>query len=245
MLDIRLEIGQINYRTCIEAMLPPMVEHCAAKEHPGELDSFLAGLGTDAVPAACALLDRMSTDEKDEMVIWLIMSHEERLRNAANRHLAALLGGELVRIGRFIALDQPGSRITLLASQVEIDYAGLLDCPMVTEGVDRISGDNGVLKGAAKMMLSMGRLMSPAGLEKQGLTLLGTRHIKEKLMSTITEGLQQAGLDIELEDMTAQISTGGQLSQATDGTVIPADYEKKLMADMTAEVQRLRSADRT
>ena len=83
MLDIRLEIGQINYRKCIEAMLPPMVEHCAAKEHPGELDSFLAGLGTDAVPAACALLDRMSTDEKDEMVIWLIMSHEERLRNAA------------------------------------------------------------------------------------------------------------------------------------------------------------------
>ena len=92
MLDIRLEIGQINYRKCIEAMLPPMVEHCAAKEHPGELDSFLADLGTDAVPAAFALLDRMSTDEKDEMVIWLIMSHEERLRNAANRHLAALLG---------------------------------------------------------------------------------------------------------------------------------------------------------
>ena len=242
MLDIRLEIGRINYRKCIEAMLPPLVEHCAAKEHPGELDSFLAGLGSDAVPAACALLDRMSTDEKDRMVIWLIMSHEQRLRNAANRHLAAYLGGELVRIGRFIALDQPGSGMTLLASQVDIDYAGLLDCPLVTEGVEHISGDNGVLKGAAKMMLSMGRLMSPAGLEKQGLTLLGTRRIKEKMMSAISDGLQQAGLDIELADMTAQISTGAQMDETTGAAVIPADYERKLMADMTAEVNKLRAA---
>lgn len=244
MLDIRLEIGQINYRRCIEAMLPPMVEHCAAKEHPGELDSFLAGLGKDAVPAACTLLERMSTDEKDGMVIWLIMSHEQRLRNAANRHLAAFLGGPLVRIGRFIALDQPGSRMTLLASQVDIDYAALLECPLVTEGVERISGDNGVLKGAAKMMLSMGRLMSPAGLEKQGLTLLGTKRIKEKLMSAITDGLRQAGLELEIADMTAQISTGAQMNDASVGTVIPAGFEKKLMADMTAEVEKLRSAER-
>ena len=244
MLDIRLEIGRINYQRCIEAMLPPLVEHCAAKKDPGELDVFLAGLGKDAVPAACALLEQMSVDEKDKMVIWLIMSHEERLRNASNRHLAAFLGGELVRIGRLIALDQPGSRMTLLASQVEIDYAGLLDCPLVTEGVENISGDNGILKGAARMMLSMGRLMSPAALEKQGLNLLGTQRIKEKLMHAIMEGLQQAGLDIELADMTAEQSAGGQMSQATDGTVIPADYEKKLMADMTAEVQKLRGAAR-
>ena len=94
------------------------------------------------------------------------------------------------------------------------------------------------------MMLSMGRLMSPAALEKQGLNLLGTQRIKEKLMHAITEGLQQAGLDIELADMTAEQSAGGQMSQATDGSVIPADYEKKLMADMTAEVQKLRGADR-
>ena len=102
----------------------------------------------------------------------------------------------------------------------------------------------GILKGAARMMLSMGRLMSPAALEKQGLNLLGTQRIKEKLMHAITEGLQQAGLDIELADMTAEQSAGGQMSQATDGSVIPADYEKKLMADMTAEVQKLRGAAR-
>lgn len=61
-------------------------------------------------------------------------------------------------------------------------------------------------------------------------------------MSAISGGLQQAGLDIELADMTAQISTGAQMDETTGAAVIPADYERKLMADMTAEVNKLRAA---
>jgi len=238
MLDIRLEIGQINYRSCVEAMLPPLVEHCAAKENPNELDRFLAELGSDAVPAACAVLDNMQTDEKDKMVIWLIMSHEERLRSASNRHLERLLGGPLVRIGRFIAIDQPGTRMTLLASQVEVDYAALLKSPLVTERVERMS-DNGVLKGAAKMMLSMGKFMPASGLEKQGLNLLGNPRIKEKLMGAISGGLRQAGLDITIGDLTAEISRPAQLSE-TMAAQIPAGYEKELMDALTAEVRKMR-----
>lgn len=240
MLDIRLEIGQINYHRCVEAMLPPLVEHCAEKENPNELDRFLAGLGSDAVPAACVVLDSMNTDEKDKMVIWLIMSHEERLRNATNRHLATFFGGPLVRIGRFIAIDQPGTRMTLLASRVKIDYAALLDSPLVTDGIERIGGDNGILKGAAKMMLSMGRLMSPEGLEKQGLSLLNSRRIKEKLLSAITDGLKQAGLDITLQDLVAETSMPEQISQTMQAAQIPAGYEQALMDKMTAQVRKMR-----
>ena len=241
MLDIRLEIGQINYHRCVEAMLPPLVEHCAAKANPNELDRFLAGLGADAVPAACAVLDSMNTDEKDKMVIWLIMSHEERLRSATNRHLAAYLGGPLVRIGRFAAIDQPGTRMTLLASQVEVDYAALLESPLVTDGIERIGADNGVLKSAAKMMLTMGKLMPPAKLEKYGLTLLGSGGIKEKMMSAISGGLKKAGLDITLSDLTAEISRPAELSE-TMAAQIPAGYEKELMDTLTAQVQKMREA---
>ena len=241
MLDIRLEIGQINYHRCIEAMLPPLVEHCAAKANPNELDRFLAGLGADAVPAACAVLDSMNTDEKDKMVIWLIMSHEERLRSATNRHLAAYLGGPLVRIGRFAAIDQPGTRMTLLASQVEVDYAALLESPLVTDGIERIGTDNGVLKSAAKMMLTMGKLMPAAKLEKYGLSLLGSGGIKEKMMSAISDGLKKAGLDITLNDLTAEISRPAALSE-TMAAQIPAGYEKELMDALTVQVQKMREA---
>ena len=34
MLDIRLELSKINYRKCIEVLLPPLVEHCASKSAP-------------------------------------------------------------------------------------------------------------------------------------------------------------------------------------------------------------------
>lgn len=241
MLDIRLEIGQINYRKCVEAMLPPLVEHCAAKETPNELDRFLAGLGADAVPAACAVLDSMNTDEKDKMVIWLIMSHEERLRSATNRHLAAFLGGPLVRIGRFVAIDRPGARMTLLASQVEVDYAALLESPFVTDRIEHMGADNGVLKSAAKMMLSMGRLMSPAKLEKYGLSLLGSSGIKEKLRGAISDGLRQAGLDITVDDLTAETSRQTELSE-TMAAQIPAGYEKELMDALSAQVQKMREA---
>ena len=71
MLDIRLEIGRIDYRKCVEALLPPLVEHCSSKERPNELDTFLTKLGPDAAPVACAVLDEMDTDAKDKMVVWL------------------------------------------------------------------------------------------------------------------------------------------------------------------------------
>jgi len=240
MLDIKLEIGRINYQKCVEALLPPLVEHCAAKQNPNALDSYLAGLGDDAVPAACAVLDKMSIDEKDKMVIWLIMSHEERLRSASNRHLEAFFKGPMVRIGRLIALDQTGDGMSLLASEVEVDYEKLLHSPVVTEKIERIGGENSVLKGAAKMMLSMGRLMSPEGLEKQGLSLFNSRRVKEKLMGAVTGGLKQAGLDIEIADMTAQISTGSLPMNAA--AQIPAGYEQELMDALSEQVRSMREA---
>ena len=239
MLDIRLELGRINYQSCVEAMLPPLVEHCAAKEHPGELDRFLAKLGTDAVPAACAVLDGLNGEEKDRLLVWLIMGHEQRLRNGANRHLAELFGGPLVKIGHFIALDRAGSRLSLLAEQVAIDYAALLKSPVVTDGVEQIGGDNTVLKGAAKLLLQMGSYLSPEALEKQGLNLLNSRRVKEKLMSVLSDALRQAGLDIELEDMVAELSTTIHLPQSLDGASVPDGYEKELMDALTAQVQKM------
>ena len=241
MLNIRLEISRIDYRKCVEALLPPLVEHCAAKEHPNELDSFLAKLGPDAAPAACAVLDEMDTDAKDKMVVWLVASHKERMRNAANRHLAELLGGPLIRIGYLIARDRPGSRMTLMASQVAVDYAELLKSPLVTEGVEKLGGENAILKGAAKLAIQMGTHLSPENLEKQGVALLNTRRIKERLMAELAAGLRQAGLDIEVEDMVAESTSVIQLPAALDPDegLIPDAFEEELMGALVAQLQKM------
>lgn len=241
MLDIKLEIGQINYHKCIEALLPPLVEHCAAKQQPNELDRFLAKLGPDAAPAACAVLDEMNTDAKDKMVVWLVTAHEERMRNAANRRLAERLGGPLIRIGCLIARDRPGSRMTLLASQVAIDYTGLLNSPLVAESVERMGGDNGILKGAAKLALQMGAHMSPESLEKQGVALLNTKRVRSRLISVLADALCQAGLEIEVEDMAAEPTAVIQLPGAMepDEGLIPDAFEEDLMDAMVAQLRKL------
>ena len=175
------------------------------------------------------------------MVVWLVTAHEERLRNAANRRLAELLGGALIRIGYLIARDRPGSRMTLLATQVQIDYAALLRSPLIADSVERIGADNGILRGAAKLALQMGAHMSPENLEKHCVSLLNSKRIKEGLMSTLTDALRQAGLDIEVEDMVAESNTVIQLPEtlAPDEGVIPDAFEDELMSALAAHFRKL------
>lgn len=237
MLDLRLELAEINYKKCVESMLPPLVEHCAAKVNPNSFDRFLAGLGKDAVPAAAATLDEMDADAKDMTVVWMISAHEERLRNSANRHLAEALGGDMIRIGRLVALDRPGSRLALVASQVEVDYNALLNSPLVGDSIDKLGSEHSVLKGAAKLVLSLGSILPADSLEKQSIALIGSGRVKDKLMTMLGDTLRKAGLEVTIEDMSVEAASG----RYAEPTPVPAAFEQELMRSLTAKAQALRS----
>ena len=240
MLDIRLELSKINYRKCIEVLLPPLVEHCASKSAPNELDKFLAKLGPDAARAACAVLDGMSADDRDKMVVWLVSAHEERMRNSANRHLSELFGAPLVRIGHFAALDRPGSRLSLLATQINADYASLLQSPLVKEGVAQLGQENAILKGAAQLALQLGAYLPPESLEKYGLGLLNSEGVKQRLKGALQEGVLQAGLDAEIEDMFVEQSGAGPLPDAAGEGAVPDSFEEELLGALSAQAEALR-----
>lgn len=239
MLGIQLEIREIQYEKCIEALLPQLVEHCAAKSAPNDLDRFLASLGPDAVPAACAVLKTLNADERDQMVVWLTSAHEERMRNSANRHLAELTGGPMIHIGRLLAVDQPGSRLFLKAAQVQIDYPALLKSAFVRDGIQQIGTEHALLKGAAKLAVQMGSRMSPENLEKYCITLLNSGKIKGKLMAVLADGLLHAGLAITVADMVVQSERPGAFTGAGTSHV-PAAFEEKLKASLLAWIQENR-----
>lgn len=240
MLNLQLDVAHINYRACIEKLLPQLVAHCAAKSAPNELDRVLGGLGAEAVPAACALLDELSGDDKDKMVVWLISAHEERMRNSANRHLAELFGAPIVRIGHFAAVDRPGSRLALLAEQVDADYNALLRSPLVSEGIERLGGENSILKGAAKLAVQMGSHLSGEHLEKQGLLLLNAAQVKTRLLAVLQDGVRQAGLDVTLEGMTAERSAAIPPPQG-GGEPIPDAFVDRLLRELTQKAEALRA----
>ncbi len=243
MLGIRLEIEQVNYKKCVEALLPPLVEHCAAKERPNELDKFLALLGEDAAPAACAVLEEMDADGRDKMVVWLVGAHEERMRNSANRHLAELMGGPIIRIGRFVAQDRPGSRLSLQALRVEIDYPALLASPVVADGIESIGSEHAILKGAARLAVQMGTHLSPASLEKYSVALLGSEKIKTRLMGVLADALCQAGLDVVLADFIVESTDMTELPETlptADEGMLPDAFEDALLGALAARVRKLR-----
>ena len=240
MLDINLEIGSIDYKRCVEAMLPPLVRHCAEKTAPNTLDFFLAGLGEYAAPAACEMLDGMDADSKDRTVVWLVSAHEERMRNSANSRLAELFGASIVRIGHFAAVDRPGSRLALLAEQVDIDYAALLRSAVVSEGIERIGSEYGILKSAAKLAVQMGTHLSGESLEKQGLMLLNSARVRQRLMDALQDAVRQAGLDVELESVTAERAAAILLPQS-GAQPLPSAFEEQMMQRLADKAAALRN----
>lgn len=241
-VDIRLDIAQLDHQACVRALLPRLVEHCAAKAQPNELDRFLARLGPDAANAACALLDDMSVDARDRMIVWLVSAHEERMRNSANRRLGALLGDNVVRIGRFCAVDRPGSRLMMQASDVAVDWQALLKSPVVGEGIDRLGGENSILKGAAKLVIQMGSHLSGESLERQGISLFNTERVKRRLTDVLQDALRQEGLDVTIEALTVERSGAAPLPvQATaDEGMIPDAFEDELLDALAKQVRKLR-----
>ena len=234
-MDIRLELAAVDHKKCVEALLPALVKHCAAKEQPNELDRFLAGLGADASRAAAAVLDRMSTDEKDKAVVWLVSAHEERMRASANRHLAELFGAPVIRIGRLLAVDRPGSDLTLRAAQVAIDYPALVQSPVVADGVERLGQENSVLKGAAKLALRLSAHLSNDNLERQSILLLNSGQVKRRLMAVLQTAVAQAGLEVTVCDMAAEPDGVSPALSPSDET-----FGAWLMATLRAEVDQLR-----
>ena len=230
MLDIRLELSEVNHRKCLEVLLPPLVEHCASKTEPGELDRFLAGLGKEAVPAACSLLEEMDADGRDSVVVWLVSAHEERLRSSANRHLAGLLGDGVVSVGRFAALDRPGSRLALLAAGVEADYPRLLKSSLVKEGIEQLGKEHAVLKGAAMLAVQMGLHMSADSLEKQALIMLNSARLKQRIVEARQDGVRQAGLEVTVEDAAVERSAAAMPPQSAGVPAVGGSWMSALRA---------------
>ena len=235
MLNIRLEIEQIDYERSLEQLLPKAVAACAAKDSPGELDKFLAKLGSDAVPVVKRLLGYLDVAVRDEIVVWLIDTHAGELAAAANGYLTGLIPGA-IQIGGFCAEDQEGSRLALMALQVKADYAALLGSPTLKASINQL----GALKGPAKLVMQMGTNMPPERLEKHGIALLSSEHVKPKLLKALSDALGNAGLAVTFCDMLLETSDVIQLpdrieeSAAKQKGLIPDAFEEALMDAVVA-----------
>ena len=228
MLNIRLEIERIDYERCIEQLLPKVIASCAGKAHPTDAERFLTKLGDDAVPVAKNMLRYLSVDDRDRTVVWIIESNEEKLTEIVNQ-AAQEFSPNTVRVGLLQAEDLPGTRLSMRALQVNIDYARLFEIPAIRESVDQM----GLMKGPAKMMMKVGSGMSPEKLEKMGISLLGSDRVKKKVLDAVSEAIGKAGVAITFRDMVLEnsdvIQMQGPVGNGGSDRWMPEEIAQPLM----------------
>ena len=219
MLNFTLQIENINYEKSVEALLPQLLKSASAKETPNSFEQFLVKLGADTVPVAKKLLGYMNTDVKDGLVVWVTASQQAKIVETVNQQLASTLGNSVMKIGALFAEDRPGTRLAFYASQIETDYAALMDSPLAASAMGQMGG--GLMKGAAKFALSMASKASPDTLEKQAVNLLSSDRVKQKILTAVSDALKKVGLEAQLGDMTVQSVNVTSLPLRTDAKFPP------------------------
>lgn len=219
MIKINFEIERIDYERCVENLLPRFVAKCAGEEKPSEAEKLLIRLGPDAVPIAKRILRYLDQNARDQIVIAMLEPHTDKLVQTANDALEELLAGRCVVIGGIEMHDLPGSWLTMSATQVEIRCEALANSPLLA---------GGMLGGAAKLALQMA---SPATIEKQAVRLLASDLVKPKLLATLGDALQKAGLAVSVRDLTILPDTDKPRPESPkpDEGLIPDAVEDQLI----------------
>ena len=224
MLKIRLDIEYINYEKCAENLIPQLVEEMKSKANPSELEKLFIALGADAVLLAKKLLHYLDTDVRDQILVWLLDEFGADFVVEINDYLTKIFPGQAIVIGGLSAEDYPGTRITLYATQVQINYEQLLKSPI-------FSGN--VLGGAAKLAFHMANAEI---IEKQGINILSSDKIKSRLVPVISESLQKAGLMLELRDLELQEDISEQLEGKIHEkkNILPDNIEEPIIEALAA-----------
>ena len=231
MLKICFEVWKIDYEKIFESMLPQLTEECRAKTEQNELEKLIDRLGEDTVPLMKKLIGFLDTDTRDQIIVWLIESQRDTLVSTANKALHDLLGGESVVIGDLYAQDEPGTRISLHASQVKIDTKHLAESPALT----------GITGGLAKLIL---KLSDPETIEKEGIKLLSSEYVKPKIISALTDGLSEAGLHITFLDLKIMEDSGEEkvprmMDPEKDEGLLPDAIEDKIIDALVAWLKEI------
>jgi len=204
MVRISFEVSKINYEKCFENLIPQLTEEFRSSKDPKELDKLIIKLGDDIVPVTVKLLSFLDTDTRDQIIVWLLEKQQEMIVTSANKALHDMLGGDAVVLGTVYAQDRPGPKITLHAAKVKTDSKQLIDSPALT----------GITGGLAKLVFMMSE---PETIEKEAIKILSSDYVKTKLISTLSDSLHKAGLDITLSDVVIREDSGkGEIPRMTD-----------------------------
>lgn len=87
MLELRVLLDDIDYGSLAEYLIPAVADKLKREEKGGILGSVLAGNSALTASMAQKLLDTMSQEQKDQLLIQLLGKNREKLLQKGNRLL--------------------------------------------------------------------------------------------------------------------------------------------------------------
>lgn len=87
MLELRVLLDDIDYGSLAEYLIPAVAEKLRRDQKGGILGSVLAGNPDMAASMAQKLLDTMSQEQKDQLVLQLLGKNREKLLDKGNELL--------------------------------------------------------------------------------------------------------------------------------------------------------------
>ena len=226
MIKISIEVEKINYEKCFENLIPQLTKELKSNNNPEELEKLIIRLGDDLVPVVNKLVGFLDTDTRDQIIVWMVEMMQETITSSVNKALHDYLGVDAVIIGAIYAEDLPGTKISLHAAQVRTDSTQLTDSPALT----------GIIGSVAKFALMFS---NPGAVENDVIKLLSSDYVKPKIISTLSDGLLKAGLQITISDIVISKDTGkGKIPRMTDPEkdegVLPDVIEDKIIDALVA-----------
>ena len=226
MIKISLEVQEINYEKCFENLIPQLTKDFKSSTDPTEIDKLIIRLGDDLVPVVNRLVGFLDTDTRDQIIVWMVEEMQDTIVDSVNKALHDYLGVDAVIIGTLYAQDQPGTRISLHAGQVRTDSTQLTDSPALT----------GIIGGIAKFAFMFS---DPGAVEKDVINLLSSEYVKPKIISTLSDGLHKAGLQVTVSDILVSEDTGkGKIPRMKDPEkdegMLPDVIEDKIIDALVA-----------
>jgi len=229
MISGTITISNIEYEKCFQSFFPAAVRKINTIENPAMTLRFINKMEDDLLPVMLKILNYMSDEEKEKLLLGMIDMLEEPICGTLNRFLSNQETKDAIRIGRIGALKEKDTEnLFLVITGVRIDYDSLIKTSFVNQNIDAWVNNmskqaglkgSGFLREAAKIALRAGVKAAPKEVERKGIDLLNRPDIRERAVSVISEGLKKVGLYLTVRDFSLvqeTISENQSKNQAED-----------------------------
>lgn len=236
MLQATLTVQDVGYCETLTRIYPVLYYEILSSEHNHFLIQLLKKLEQDSLPICLHLLQRLSQQDRDELLVMALNAYSETICESINHRLQEDPIGRHLSIPS-ISAGQSGDRLLLTVEQISIDYQALTHEPWVQ---DKIAQELGSLSGFAKLAAQATVSASPDWLENKGISFLNQPAIQNRILRLAQDTLHKQGFVLTLTNLSLSkdadtvssqiLSAGFSLSPKLEDHILNAiaDYLRSL-----------------